>query len=201
MELFWIRALEWIYTEDKRMVYITKRHINLSNSKKYITLVQNKKMETSYLLPHRFKKVGWLLFIPSAILGLLTLIYDWTPDFLNVNVFGIFIDEIIGTKRYFGFVYNNILNEILGVLVIISGLMIAFSKERVEDELITKIRLQSLVWATYWNYGILILAFLFVYDLSFLWVMIFNMYTVLIFFIIKFNWSLVKLNKALTYEE
>ena len=173
----------------------------MSNSKKYITLVENKKMETSYLLSHRFKKVGWLLFIPSAILGLLTLIYDWTPDFLNVNVFGIFIDEIVGVKKYFGFVSNNILNEILGVLVIISGLMIAFSKERVEDELITKIRLQSLVWATYWNYGILILAFLFVYDLSFLWVMIFNMYTVLIFFIIKFNWSLVKLNKALTYEE
>ena len=158
-------------------------------------------METNYLLPYRFKKIGWLLFIPSAILGLLTLIYDWTPDFLNVNVFGIFIDEIIGTTKPFGFISNNILNEILGVLAIISGLMIAFSKERVEDELISKIRLQSLVWATYWNYGILVLAFLFVFDLSFFWVMIFNMYTVLIFFIIKFNWSLVNLNKGLTYEE
>lgn len=173
----------------------------MSFSKKYITLDENHKMKTNYLLPHRFKKVGWLLFIPSAILGLFMLIYDWTPDFLNVNVFGIFIDEIVGTKKYFGFVSNNILNEILGVLVIISGLMIAFSKERIEDELISKIRLQSLVWATYWNYGILILAFLFVYDFSFFWVMIFNMYTVLIFFIIKFNWSLMNLNKALTYEE
>ena len=173
----------------------------MSYSKKNITLAKINKMKTNYLLPHRFKKVGWLLFIPSAILGLLTLIYDWTPEFLNVNVFGIFIDEIVGTKKYFGFVSNNILNEILGVLVIISGLMIAFSKERMEDELISKIRLQSLVWATYWNYGILVLAFLFVYDLSFLWVMIFNMYTVLIFFIIKFNWSLINLNKALTYEE
>ncbi len=112
-----------------------------------------------------------------------------------------FIDEIIGTTKPFGFISNNILNEILGVLAIISGLMIAFSKERVEDELISKIRLQSLVWATYWNYGILVLAFLFVFDLSFFWVMIFNMYTVLIFFIIKFNWSLVNLNKGLTYEE
>ena len=158
-------------------------------------------MGTNYLLPHKFKKVGWLLFIPSAILGLLTLIYEWTPEFLNVNVFGIFIDEFMGTKKYFGFVSNNILNEILGVLVILSGLMIAFSKESEEDELISKIRLQSLVWATYWNYGILVLAMLLVYDLSFLWVMIFNMYTVLIFFIIKFNWSLGNLKKALTYEE
>jgi len=158
-------------------------------------------MKTTYLLPHRFKKVGWLLFVPSVILGILTLIYDWAPDFLEVNVFGFFIDEFMGAKKYFGFVSNNILNEILGVLVILSGLMIAFSKESEEDELISKIRLQSLVWATYWNYGILVLAMLFVYDLSFLWVMIFNMYTVLIFFIIKFNWSLVNLNKALTHEE
>jgi hypothetical protein len=116
-------------------------------------------------------------------------------------VFGIFIDEIVGTKKYFGIISNNVLNEILGVLVIISGLMVAFSKEKNEDEFISKIRLQSLVWATYWNYGILILAFLFVYDLSFLWVMIINMYTIIIFFIIKFNWSLVNLNKTLTYEE
>jgi hypothetical protein len=158
-------------------------------------------MERTYLLPYSLKKVGWLLFIPSTLLGLLMLIYDWEPKFLDAQVFGFFIDEIVGTKKYFGFVYNNILNEILGLLVIISGLMIAFSKEKTEDELISKIRLQSLVWATYWNYGILILAFLFVYDFSFLWVMIFNMYTILIFFIIKFNWSLVKLNKGLAHEE
>ncbi|MBT8315474.1 MAG: hypothetical protein KJP26_13525, partial [Maribacter sp.] len=130
-----------------------------------------------------------------------TIVYDWTPAILDVKVFGIFIDEIVGTKKYFGIIANNVLNEILGVLVIISGLMVAFSKEKNEDEFISKIRLQSLVWATYWNYGILILAFLFVYDLSFLWVMIINMYTIIIFFIIKFNWSLVNLNKTLTYEE
>ena len=158
-------------------------------------------MRTNYLLPNRFKKIGWLFFIPSAILGLFTLIYDWTPAILDVKVFGLFIDEIVGTKKYFGFITNNILNELLGILVIISGLMVAFSKEKIEDEFISKIRLQSLVWATYWNYGILILAFLFVYDLSFLWVMIINMYTIIIFFIIKFNWSLVNLNKTLTYEE
>ncbi|MCP4977912.1 MAG: hypothetical protein GY931_17320 [Maribacter sp.] len=158
-------------------------------------------MNTNYLLPHRFKKIGWLFFIPSAILGLFTIVYDWAPDILDVKVFGIFIEEIVGTKKYFGFIANNILNEILGVIVIISGLMVAFSKEKIEDEFISKIRLQSLVWATYWNYGILVLAFLFVYDFSFLWVMIFNMYTVIIFFIIKFNWSLAKLNKTLTYEE
>lgn len=158
-------------------------------------------MRANYLLPHGLKKIGWLFFVPSIILGVLTIVYDWAPDLLDVKVFGVFIEEIGGTKKYFGFISNNILNEILGVIVIISGLIVAFSKENIEDEFISKIRLQSLVWATYWNYGILLLAFLFVYDISFLWVMIFNMYTVIIFFIIKFNWSLVNLKKTLTYEE
>ena len=63
------------------------------------------------------------------------------------------------------------------------------------DEMISKIRLESLVWATYINYGILLLAMIFVYDMSFLWVMILNMFTILIFFIIRFNWQILKFKK------
>lgn len=88
---------------------------------------------------------------------------------------------------------NNILNEILGIIMIISSVLVAFSKEVNEDEYISKIRLESLVWAVYLNYAILLLAFVFVYGMSFLWVMIFNMFTILIFFIIRFNWQIRKL--------
>ena len=96
---------------------------------------------------------------------------------------------------------NNVLNEICGVLIILSGLLVAFSKEKEEDELISMIRLESLVWATYWNYAILLLGFVLVYDMAFLTVMVFNMFTILILFIIKFNWALHKLKKSLLYEE
>jgi hypothetical protein len=58
-----------------------------------------------------------------------------------------------------------------------------------------------LVWATYVNYGVLLLAFIFVYDLSFLWIMIFNMFTILAFFIIRFNWQLYKLHNTVSNEE
>ncbi|MBT8321463.1 MAG: hypothetical protein KJO90_07325, partial [Eudoraea sp.] len=96
---------------------------------------------------------------------------------------------------------NNILNEILAILVILSGLLVAFSREKDEDELITKIRLESLVWATYWNYGILILAFLFLYDLTFYWVMVFNMFTILYLFIIRFTLAIRKLKASASHEE
>lgn len=158
-------------------------------------------MYSNYLFENRFKKVGWIILIPSVIIGLVTIIIEFEPTLLDFNVPAIFIDEVLGEKTLWGFTNNNILNEILGVLIIVSGLLVAFSKEKEEDEFISKIRLESLVWATYINYFILLVAMLFVYDFSFLWVMIFNIFTILIFFIVRFNWQVTKLNKSLINEE
>ena len=153
-------------------------------------------MTIHYLLPNSYKKIGWLLLAPSAILGLTVVITDYNPEFLNFSVPALFGDPIMGERVVFSWIENNILNEILGVLVIIGGILVAFSKEICEDEYISKIRLESLVWSVYVNYAILIFSLLLIYDLSFLWVMIFNMFTVLIFFIARFNWQISKLNKV-----
>jgi hypothetical protein len=158
-------------------------------------------MKLNYLFPNKYKKIGWFILIPSAISGLITLILELEPEYLYFNVPAIFIDELFGDKHFIGMVYNNILNEILGVLIILSALLVAFSKEKSEDEYISKIRLESLVWAVYLNYAILLISFLFIFDLSFLWVMILNMFTILLFFIIRFNRQISKLKKSSQYEE
>jgi hypothetical protein len=158
-------------------------------------------MKLNYLFPNRYKKIGLIILIPSIIFGLIILIYDLEPEVLDLNVPAIFVNEIMGEQELVGLTNNNILNEICGALLIISLILVSFSKEKQEDELIAKIRLESLVWATYLNYGILLFAMLFVYELSFLWVMIFNMFTILMFFIIRFNWQVMKLSKSLSYEE
>jgi hypothetical protein len=147
--------------------------------------------------------MGWFILIPSAILGLVALIFEYEPSFLDFNLPAIFIEDLnlFSDKRLFGIVNNNILNEILGILTIISSLFVAFSKEKLEDEYISKIRLESLVWAVYVNYGVLLFAFLFIFDFTFLWVMLFNMFTVLLFFIIRFNWQISKLKKSAHHEE
>jgi hypothetical protein len=119
------------------------------------------------------------------------------PAFLDVEVPAVFIDEFFGETKLIGFVHNNLLNEIIGLLIIISAFLVAFSKEKQEDEFISKIRLESLVWAVYLNYAILIIALLFIYDMSFMWVIIFNMFTILFFFIARFNWEVYKLKKSL----
>lgn len=160
-------------------------------------------MKLNFLFPNKFKRIGWFTLIPSAIFGLLTLIYNYEPSFLDFNVPAIFVDELSFNvnRKTFRMVANNILNEILGVLIIISSLLVAFSKEKSEDEYISKIRFESLAWAVYFNYAILTLTLLFIYDLAFLWVMVFNMFTVLLFFIVRFNWQISKLKKSASYEE
>lgn len=158
-------------------------------------------MKLNYLFPHRFKRIGLMILIPFILLGLYIVNYDVEPEIFDFNVPAIFVDEIFGEKFVFGITENNILNELVGVVLILSFLMVAFSKELQEDELIAKIRLESLVWATYVNYAVLLFSMIFIYGMSFLWVMIFNMFTILLFFIVRFNWQVKKLNKTMTHEE
>lgn len=151
-------------------------------------------MKTKFLFSNKYKKLAWIVFIPSSILGIIVAITEYSPTFLDCNVLSIF-DVGFEKTAFARFTENNILNEILGVIVILSGLFVAFSKEKEEDEYINKIRLESLVWAVFANYFILLFTFIFFYDFTFWWVMIFNMFTVLLFFIIRFNWKIYQLNK------
>lgn len=158
-------------------------------------------MKTSYLLSNTFKKIGWILFVPTALLGIYWMIYSPEPSFLDIKVFSLFDSEMFQGTQYFSIIENNIIDEIIAILLIISCLFIAFSKEKNEDEFISQIRLESLVRATILNYAILVLSIIFIYGLSFLWIFIFNMFTILLFFIIRFNWSVYKMRKALEDEK
>lgn len=158
-------------------------------------------MKTNFLMPHRYNKLGWFILVPSALIGLWATIYEIEPTFLDWKVPALFIDEFMGEKKIIGMTKNNMLNELMGVLVIISSLMVAFSKEKVEDELISKIRLESLAWSVYFNQAVLLFSFLFIYDLAFFWVMILNMFALVWFFIIRFQYQKKQLQKLTAHEE
>lgn len=158
-------------------------------------------MKTNYLLPNKFKKIGWIVFLPSFILGIFWLIFEFEPAAFDIKTIALFNNEYFGDVQFFAITENNIIDELLGIFIILSGIFIAFSKEKNEDEFISKIRLESLVRATYLNYGILLIALLFIYNLAFLTVMVINMFTILIFFILHFNWALYKSRKELSDEK
>ena len=85
-------------------------------------------------------------------------------------------------------------------LFIISGLVFAFSKEKIEDEMTEKVRLDSLVWATYFNYITFLFCTWFVYGVVYLNVLMFAVFTHLLFFVIRFNWKMYQIRKA-NYDE
>ena len=114
-------------------------------------------MEPRFLFPHRFKLIGWIIAIPSIILGLLVLINDFRFDFLTVKVpFKYFFDGGFSSSDDKGNVFSifNFTDEISVIGSILGLLLIAFSKVRVEDEYVSQIRLESLQWAIYLNFEI-----------------------------------------------
>jgi len=142
-----------------------------------------------------------VLFIPGVLLGLVYLTIQSEPSFLHFPVFSIAEQPLMDKTVFFTVTKNNIFDELIGILLIVGAIFIALSKEKHEDEFISKIRLESLVWATYINYAILLLSIILIYDLVFFWVLVFNMFTILIFFMARFNWALYKSKKHLHDEE
>lgn len=146
-------------------------------------------MKTSYLLPHKYKSLGWVLFVLGLIIGGVVVFGGYDFDILKVNVISIY-DEggfLGGTKGFFNIIENSILDELASLSLIIGGLLVGFTKEKVEDEFIYKLRNDSLVWAIIFNYIVLAITIIFVYDFSFFHVLVFNMFTPLLFFVFRFN--------------
>ncbi len=194
------------------------KYINLKSKTKYtfsqfylsickikITFEVNLKtliMKTHFLLPNQFKKIGWMLFIPSIIVGTYLLFSDFNFDsHFQIKVFAFINDEILSDTKYFTFIENGILDEMLVVLIILGAILIGFSETENEDEFISKIRYESLVWATYLNFGLMLLSTLFIYGFPYFDVLIINIFAMLLFFIIRFHFMIYKLNKSISDDE
>lgn len=156
-------------------------------------------MKTNYLFPHKFKKLGWIILLPTLVIGIV--FFGAEPEFLDFKIFTLFNDTIFATEDQRWFSENNLFDEIIGILLIVSSMLVAFSKEKEEDEFITNLRLKSLTRAVYVNYGILLISMFTVFGLAFFNVAIFNIFTFLLIFIAIFNFNLWKSKKSLSHEE
>jgi hypothetical protein len=119
-----------------------------------------------------------------------------TDDYLNITIFSIYQESIGEVSGFFKLIKNSIVDEILTIGIIVGGILVGFSKLKEEDEMISKIRYESLVWATYVNYGIILFLTLFLFGLPYLYVLFYNMFTLLLFFIIRFHYMIYKLNST-----
>lgn len=161
-------------------------------------------MKKSMLLPYGFQKIGWAILIPTLLLcaGLLVGYHVFETDFDESAriIFGWLGLPVRTAGEWFSDAAHWI-NNLCIFGVVAGGLLVGCSRERVEDEMIASIRLNALLVALWINYGVLLAAALLVYDLQFIDVMMYNLFTMLAIFVALFRFRLWRLRKEAKDEE
>lgn len=153
------------------------------------------------LLPNRFKRIGWFILVPATLAGIALTATGYEAEWIKGHIPVIMGEEFLARKQFMTIMYQNLTNTVVALAFLLGALMVAFSREKVEDEYIREIRLSSLMWAVWVNYGLLFFAILFIYGLSFLHVMIYNMFTILIIFLIRYHYLLYRTNKSDSHDK
>jgi hypothetical protein len=144
-------------------------------------------MKPRVLLPYWCRYLGWGLVIahvPISIIGRANgMINPFDDPAANTGLF---------TGEHLFFISTTLLMS-LGLF------FVSFASEKIEDEQIKHIRLNSLRWAIYINYLILIISLVFINDTAHLLEL--NLWVPLFFFIIFFRWNIFILNRSASREE
>lgn len=148
-------------------------------------------MNTLQLLPNRFKTIGWFIFIPSLILGVISLtgVMNFQINLPVIYNSGFFND---GQSGFLKTAEIDLFPNLFGILIIIGGILVGFSKEKIEDEYISSLRLKSVFWSLIVSYSIVLLLFITVFGSLFLTIMILIMFLPLVLYIFRFNYLLLK---------
>ena len=149
-------------------------------------------MKTNYLFPHRFRTLSGALFVLSLAALVLFMFLDNPEDF-TLPVFAIVgSEDLMGPHEYFTVIANPVMDEIVILMLIASGIVFGFSKEKHEDEMVASIRLNSLAWATIANYAILFFCYLFIYGLPFFNILLHAMLSQLVIFVLLFRYKMYR---------
>jgi hypothetical protein len=104
-----------------------------------------------FLLPHRFKRLGAVL-APLGLMGWIAMQTGWVKKIL-VFLFDLSADQLLARNL-------NILMAAVSFFSFLAGIyMLAFSKERIEDEMVQRTRLESFQFAAVMQLLAVILGF------------------------------------------
>ena len=150
----------------------------------------------NYLFDNKYKKISGLVFYLTSIIGLYLLLTDRIFDLFTLNVYSLFSESFSDLTYGGGWIENGLGDEIFTTIIIISGLINSFCKEKIEDELISKIRLESLTMSLFISYGLVIISTFLIYNLSYMYVLVFNLFIILILFNLIFRYRLYEHYKS-----
>ena len=131
------------------------------------------------LFPHIFQPIGWIMFIPSMVMGVL--IYFGVLSFAGIA--------------------ETVINDLVIIGIALGALFIVCSKERVEDEMIRSIRLSALLNSLYAYVILLVGCTILINGVDFLMFAVFNLVLLPILFVCSFRLEMHRYNKMSGHEE
>lgn len=137
-------------------------------------------MKPTFLFPYWTRYLGWVLVLAHV------------PVMMIGKNYGLDGDHSDNNSLFSG---PHLLFIGTALLMAIGLFLVAFSRERIEDEQIAQLRLDSLRWAVFVNYIVLILCLVFFNDEHH--ILLLNLWIPLLFFIIRFQWKLFQNNRLL----
>ena len=138
-------------------------------------------MKTRFLFPYWCRYLGYALVLAHIPVMLLR-------KMIGFDIPGNRIDNGLLSPHHLFFMTTTLLMAV--------GLFLAaFSKEKIEDEQISQLRLDSLQWAIYVNYILLIVSLILSSDTEH--ILFLNLLIPLVFFIIRFQWKIFQNNRLL----
>jgi hypothetical protein len=137
-------------------------------------------MKKHFLLP-RWCRAAGLVLLPFA-----TWLFVESLDRFKFS----FLDTKRAPSSNMDFRNYNLTDELATAGIIIALCMIAFSKLKQEDEYLTQMRLRSLLVSVYVSYALFLWGTFTSYGLNYLVLLLFNVPTVLVVFILVFNFNL-----------
>ncbi|WP_418822106.1 hypothetical protein [Parabacteroides johnsonii] len=131
------------------------------------------------LFPRIFQPIGWIMFIPSLIVG--ALIYFSVLSFAGIT--------------------ETVINDLVIIGIALGALFIVCSKERIEDEMTKSIRLASLLNSIYAYVILLVTCTILINGADFLVFAVFNLVLLPILFVCNFRLEMRRYYKMFEDEE
>ena len=140
------------------------------------------------LFPHIFQLIGWIMFVPSMIAG--GIIFSGFLPF----------DGIMELLSYDGMT-ETIVNDIVIIGIALGSLFIVCSKERIEDEMTSSIRLSSILNSIYAYVALLVVCTILINGVDFIIFAFINLSILPILFVCNFRLEMHRYNKMFADEE
>lgn len=142
-------------------------------------------MNLSYLLPGSFRFAGFIFTCAGTILGIMRFYFGFKPDMLDQKVFALY--SVYLKTKTLKIESNQLIEEIVGLLVILGLFMIAFAREKNENPQVNSLRLKAFLISFYINTSFLIASILFTFGLAFIYMTILYLILPLSIYVISFR--------------